>query len=227
MGSAEGEGYRERWERFRKAVALQRADRVCVAPLTVHYYFTRNAGISCREAMIDHERTFETWKRGVADLDLDLAPPALPLPSAGQWEVMGIKQFKWPGDGLGEDVAFQFVEDQYLRQEEYDEFLTDPGDFTVRKLWPRLSRALDPWPCCPPFTGSPAGPRSSCTWAPSAPWPPSSISSRGSSNSEGSPRSTSPPCGTTPRPSGRWAFPFPTRRSPWPPSTTFPTSCAA
>ena len=102
--------YDTRLNRFESAVRLQRADRVCVASLAVHYYFTKMAGISNREAMVDYDRRFEAWIKETQRLDLDLAPPTVPVPSARQWEIMGVTQYKWPGKGLDDHVAFQFVE---------------------------------------------------------------------------------------------------------------------
>ncbi len=143
--------YDTRLNRFESAVRLQTVDRVCVASLAIHYYFTRIAGISNRDAMVDYDRRFEAWKEGTQKLDLDLAPPTLPLPSSRQWEIMAVTQYKWPGKGLDDNLAFQFVENEYLRHDEYDEFLANPGDFTVRKLWPRLAEGMLPVAMMPPL----------------------------------------------------------------------------
>ncbi len=151
MSQSVEEQYHSRENRFQSAIKLQKADRVCVASLAVHYYFTRLAGISNKEAMTDHDKRFEAWKKGVQALDLDLAPPTLPVPSSKQWDIMGVTQFKWPGNQLDDNVAFQFVEGEYLLQDEYDEFLSDPADFTVRKLWPRISSAMAPVAKMPPL----------------------------------------------------------------------------
>ncbi len=143
--------YDTRLNRFESAVRLEKADRVCVASLAVHYYFTRIAGISNREAMVDYERRFEAWARETQRLDLDLAPPTVPVPSARQWEIMGVTQYKWPGNGLEDHLAFQFVEKEYLLRNEYDALLANPGDFTVRRLWPRLAEGLSPMAAMPPL----------------------------------------------------------------------------
>ena len=34
-------------------------------------------------------------------------------------EAMGCKQIKWPGDGVGPNQTFQFVEDEYMLADEY------------------------------------------------------------------------------------------------------------
>ena len=59
-------------------------------------------------------------------------------------EILGIRQFKWPGGGLPDDQPFQWVEGEYMMQDEYDEVLADPNGFAVKKLWPRISTTLAP-----------------------------------------------------------------------------------
>jgi uroporphyrinogen-III decarboxylase len=48
-------------------------------------------------------------------------------------------------------LPYQFVEDEYLRADEYDDFLSNPELFTMRKLLPRLSTALEPLILLPPL----------------------------------------------------------------------------
>jgi hypothetical protein len=48
------------------------------------------------------------------------------------------KTYAWPGHGLGDDVNIhQYVEGQYLKEEEYDLMMKDPSDFAFRVLAPR------------------------------------------------------------------------------------------
>ena len=54
-----------------------------------------------------------------------------------------LQQFLFEGD-LGDDQPFQWVEGEYMMQDEYDEVLADPNGFTVKKLWPRISSTLAP-----------------------------------------------------------------------------------
>jgi len=67
------------------------------------------------------------------------------------FEALGMRQFKWPGFNLPDDLPYQFVEDEYMLAEECGEFLKDPGDFTVRKVIPRISQALEPLATLPPL----------------------------------------------------------------------------
>jgi hypothetical protein len=68
-----------------------------------------------------------------ADLDFGpvLAYPAKPM------EILGLRWFKWAGHGLGENVMYQYVEDEYMTADEYDEFICDPSHFMTTKWKPR------------------------------------------------------------------------------------------
>jgi hypothetical protein len=127
------------------AMQLRKPDRIPVAPLVVHFYPTKVRGISNKDAMYHPEKTYQAWTEAIIKHNWDAAPsgvasvmPARPL------EILGLKQFRWPGGALADDLPFQWVEAEYMKQDEYDAMLTDPSGFAVRNLWPRISTALVP-----------------------------------------------------------------------------------
>ncbi len=125
-------------------MSLRKPDRVPVVPLIVHYYPTRARGISNRDTMYNPEKTLEVWKETTIKHNWDATVPVGSLPSVRPLELLGIKQFKWPGGGLGDDQPFQWVEGEYMMQDEYDEMLANPNEFAVKKLWPRIATTLAP-----------------------------------------------------------------------------------
>ncbi len=133
-----------RKKRLDDALNLRRPDRVPVAPLVVHYYPTRVRGISNKEAMYNTEKTTQSWKEAAVQHNWDAAVPFGALLPARPLEILGMKQFKWPGGGLPDDQPFQWVEGEYMTAEEYDEVLADSDGFAVKKLWPRISTTLAP-----------------------------------------------------------------------------------
>jgi uroporphyrinogen-III decarboxylase len=66
-------------------------------------------------------------------------------------ERIGLKSVKWAGKDLGSEQEFQFVEDEYLQADEYDQFLSDPSDFVIRKIWPRITSGFEPLESFPSF----------------------------------------------------------------------------
>jgi len=130
-----------RLQRFQDAVALRRPDRVPVMPLALQYFHTQVAGVTNRDAGYDHQKNFDCMRDATVRFGWDWAP-GMAVPPSGALEALGSKQMRWPGGDLPDHVPFQWVEDEYLRADEYDEYLADPGGFTTRKLWPRLAGAF-------------------------------------------------------------------------------------
>jgi uroporphyrinogen-III decarboxylase len=133
-----------RQKRLSDAMSLQKPDRVPVAPFVVTFYATKAAGVSNRTAMYDCERTFEVWRKTTIKHNWDAAPFVSAIPPARPLEILGMTQMKWPGGDLGDLQPFQWVEGEYMMQDEYDEVLSDPNGYAVKKLWPRISNVLGP-----------------------------------------------------------------------------------
>ncbi len=121
------------------AFSLRRPDRVPVAPVVIHYYAALAAGMSHRDAQYDLGRNLCALRDATLKNDWDAAVPAGSVFPGKPLELMGIKQMKWPGGPLPDNVPFQWVENEYMLQSEYDEILADPNGFVVSKLWPRIS----------------------------------------------------------------------------------------
>ena len=130
-----------RLKRFEDAVALRRPDRVPVMPLALQYFATRVAGVSDRDAGYDHKLRYDCLRDATVRFGWDWAP-GCGVPPSGALEALGSRQIRWPGGDLPADVQFQWVEDEYLRAGEVDEFLADPDSFTTRTLWPRMAAAF-------------------------------------------------------------------------------------
>ena len=133
--------YAEREKRFNDIVGLRKTDRVPVMPLVTHYFPTKIRGVSNRDAGYDHALRYRCVKEAALKFSWDFAPPNGIFPSQCM-EALGVRQVKWPGGDLPEDAPFQFVEDEYLREDEYDAFLADPNGFTTRTILPRVADKL-------------------------------------------------------------------------------------
>ena len=156
MSKSSSELYQERLKRFNDAVSLQRPDRVPIASLA-GFFMTRYAGLTNKEAMYDYQRAADAFFESTMRLNWDMAPPPFILFPGPALEMIGMRQFKWPGFDLPDNLPYQYVEAEYMLADEYDEFLKNPGDFTFRKLLPRMSKAMEPLGMLPPLhwlTGS-------------------------------------------------------------------------
>ena len=148
--------YAERLQRFNDIVALKKPDRVALMPQVVHYFPTHIRGVSNKEAGYNDEMRYQCMREADLEFGWDWAVPS-GIFSSPALEALGIKQVQWPGGALPDDAHFQFVEDEYLREEEYDDFLADPSGFTVSRLMPRFAENLAGLAGVPPlywFSGS-------------------------------------------------------------------------
>jgi hypothetical protein len=133
--------YAERLTRVKDVVALKETDRVPVfGPYQKYPY--NFGGITLKEAMNDYAAAREACHKFVDYFqpDLDFGP-VLAYP-ARTMDLLGWKAFKWPGHGLPDDVMYQYIEDEFMTADEYDEFIYDPSDFMQRKWAPRQFSAL-------------------------------------------------------------------------------------
>lgn len=136
------EQFEARIKRVQDAVALRVPDRVPVFGPYQKYPYTF-AGIDMRTAMNDYAAARKACHafQDHFQPDLDFGP-VLAYPAAAM-ETLGYRAFRWPGHGLPDDAMYQYVEGEYMKAEEYDDFITDPSDFMLRTWAPRQFTGLE------------------------------------------------------------------------------------
>lgn len=142
--SAEAEEqYKKRAALFRDAVQLEEPpERVPVAGLGGGYALER-AGVPQKATFYDDwERASEAVIQFHEDFDPDSAM-FLFLMSGPAFDCLGHTLMRWPGGGLPDDVQYQFLEQEYMKADEYDHFLEDPSDYVLRKYLPRVNTELE------------------------------------------------------------------------------------
>ncbi len=144
--------------RVNDAIALRKPDRVPFFP-TYHLFPARYVGMTYQEAFYDQERWLAAFEKAILDHDPDLYfQPGAGIAAAGAaHEALDNKQIHWPGHGVAAHRTFQFIEGEYMKAEEYDEFLEDPSDWTIRKYLPRIYGNLQGLGMLPPLTSMLAG----------------------------------------------------------------------
>jgi hypothetical protein len=148
--------YAQRKERLDRATHLKEPDRVPVignfGDFTAAY-----GGISSYEFMFDYEKASHAAIKTSVDFGFDTGAGlsrlgALPFTLAFLREydglapiwvngpvhdILGVRYARFPGRELGEDSHFQFIGEEYMAVDEYDEVIEDPRRFIVEKLLPR------------------------------------------------------------------------------------------
>ena len=143
-GSPVKGAFEARWKRLMDCVEGRTPDRLPVA-LYATFWVAKYGGISPKELMYDYEKTKELAERATLDLNPDVVSPNLTAGSV--WgptlEALDFKQLQWPGHGVGDRQPYQYLDREYMKGEEYEEFLFDPTAFYLRTYLPRISGALE------------------------------------------------------------------------------------
>lgn len=139
--------YQERLQRVQDAIALKEPDRIPCFPMTETFPFL-NAGYSMSEVLYDTGKAQAAIRRYVMEFEPDLAPSyrSSCCGLGPMMEKLKIKWLQWaggPNSIVHDDGIHQFIEDAYLRENEYPEFLTDFTGWITRKWLPRSFGALE------------------------------------------------------------------------------------
>jgi hypothetical protein len=144
--------FNQREQRILDAISLKEPDQIPVVPLFA-FYNCYYSGISPREAYLDPFKAVEAWRQTIQHFKPD-ATYSVNFTITAMDEVLSgldFKAVKWPGHGVPDDQSFQFVEDDYMKEDEYQELFDDPGNFFLRKFIPRLSGNLKGLAKLPPL----------------------------------------------------------------------------
>jgi len=139
-------------KRVDDAVALKKPDRV---PLFMQFtmFPARYCGLTYQEAFANQEKWLEVNERAIEDFkpDLYFNPNTGVMVGVKVHETLRSQHLKLPGYGLGPNTGYQWVEGEYIKAEEYDAFLEDPGDFAIRVALPSSFKALESLRNIPPL----------------------------------------------------------------------------
>jgi hypothetical protein len=144
--------YKERALRFIQAYRVEKPDRVPVS-LPVSNWPAYLAGMDLHTVCYDYGKIKDAWIKFHQQFDPDLAvSPFLVLPGR-IYDLMDYKLYSWPGHGIPRSASgIQFVEGEYMMEDEYDLLIKDPSDFWMRTYIPRVFGAFTSWKNLNPFT---------------------------------------------------------------------------
>ncbi|HET6474457.1 MAG TPA: uroporphyrinogen decarboxylase family protein [Thermoleophilia bacterium] len=133
--------HRQRCAWMKDAIEL-RESVVPVCPSFLHFPI-RQAGFSTRTATYDLSTladAYEAFHRMYLP-DAVIMEPLMPGPV---FDILDCRQWQWPGHGLADDAAFQWVEGEYMRDDEYELLIADPTLFWLTRYLPRVFPPLAP-----------------------------------------------------------------------------------
>jgi hypothetical protein len=139
--------YEEREKRVRDTIELKVPDRI---PLTANVNIHRYTGIPNSAGYYDPIGFKRAMRKITLDFEPDMCNAGLPT-SGDALAALDVKNRLWPGGPLPPDYDYQFVEGEWMKEDEYDLFLSDPSDFTIRYYLPRMYGAMKPLAKLPPL----------------------------------------------------------------------------
>ncbi len=133
--------YDEREKRVTDVIARRTPDRV---PIIVRFHFfpAKYTGATAEELMYDPRKTEESYWKVIREFEPDMIQNPFERFLGPLLDALDCQQARWPGRNLPAHLPYQFVEQEYMKSEEYDHLLSDPSDFIVRRLWPRIFGSL-------------------------------------------------------------------------------------
>jgi uroporphyrinogen-III decarboxylase len=139
----------ERAKRIGDAMRLEQPDRIPLI-MSVGYLLADLGGITKQELLEDPENAQLLLEKAALEFQPDSIHgpmPADPIPHL----ILGDRMTVWPGHGVSVDTQFQFVESEFMKEDEYDAFLDDPTDWVIRTYLPRAFSALGSFASLPPL----------------------------------------------------------------------------
>jgi uroporphyrinogen-III decarboxylase len=140
--------FAERSQRVSAALQLKQPDRIPIQ-LPAGYLLAEMGGVSRQELQDNLDKQQELLEQAALRFQPDSIMGLYNNPRASV--IVGDRMTRWPGYGLPANGSFQFVEGEYMKPEDYDAFLEDPADWSLRKYWPRVFPELAGLAMLPPL----------------------------------------------------------------------------
>jgi len=131
------EAYKKRTRRIVDAIQLKKPDRVPFVPMW-EYFYARYANVSCYDVVYDIEIARRATRKTITELEPDAYQAPIFFGVGPLLDALDVKELRWPGHGIAPNMGHQFVEDDYMKADEYDTLLSDPSDFMLRRYLPRV-----------------------------------------------------------------------------------------
>src|SRR3990170_4744087 len=143
--------YDERLKRLEDNVALKETDRVPFIYFST-FWAAKLQGLTFAEMMYDVNKYIGVSKQAIDMLQPD-AFSSLLFAFGRTLEGLSYNPMKWPGGGQVDDMAtFQYIDQEFMKADEYDEYIFDPTGFYLHKYLPRLAGAYEPLARFPDFS---------------------------------------------------------------------------
>lgn len=132
----------QRAMRVKAAVECRQGDRVPFIP-TTNNFNAMGYGVSVYDAMKDFSVLTDPFQKYLKQYDPDLVymPPFFPI---DPMETAGHTGARWPGEyhNLPLNTAYQYIDQEFLGDDDWDEYLKDPSAFILKKILPKKYKSF-------------------------------------------------------------------------------------
>jgi uroporphyrinogen-III decarboxylase len=136
-------GFQERWSLIKDAVQMKRVPkRVPICP-SAGSFPLEYAGVTWKEAMYDFETLFTAYEKYQRDFGPDTSSNGGEIVSGRTLEILDLKLGPWAGQGLPDDKGYQYVEEDFLKADEYQDLIDDPTGWFMTVYFPRIFGGLE------------------------------------------------------------------------------------
>ncbi|MBN1255912.1 MAG: uroporphyrinogen decarboxylase [Deltaproteobacteria bacterium] len=134
--------YQERVTLIKDAIQLKKKpSRIPVCP-SPSCFPIQNSKITMYEAMYNYEALTKVIEEYQDEFMTDVYNGPASLVSGKMLDILDFKLFAWAGHGVAKEQEYQFVEDEYMKAEEYQDLIDDPTAFFQNSYFPRIFGAL-------------------------------------------------------------------------------------
>lgn len=136
--------YQEKVDMLIDALSLEKKPKripVCPSP---GFYPVQFGGISFRDAHYDNAKLAAAWEKYYDEFQPDTYNTPGNLVSGKILDLLDYRLYKWAGAGVGNDKSFQYIEKEYMKADEYQDFIDDPTGYMLNVYFPRIAGNLAP-----------------------------------------------------------------------------------
>jgi hypothetical protein len=129
----------ERLARYQATIALEPTDRMIVGGSASNYFAEIYAGYSLQEIMYEGDKWIAAMSRFAEDFpQVDVLQYTIKKVWPPIFDAVGYKLYKLPGRDLPPNIEFQFVEEEWMKADDYDLLINDRVQFMMERFLPRV-----------------------------------------------------------------------------------------
>ena len=136
--------YQERVGLIKDAIQLiNKPQRIPVCP-SAGFYPIQYTGNNYYQAHYDYRILADSWTKYHLDFQPDAYYSPISVVSGKVMDLVSYKLYKWAGRGVEQSKSIQYMEGEYMKGDEYQDFIDDPTGYMINTYLPRIAGALAP-----------------------------------------------------------------------------------